>query len=93
MGLDIYFYKKDMVEIDEYFGTRDRELFEHITTECGVKYGGEEYGRYIRLNKRQINKIVRYMGKHNKYGKYSKLISELTTLKEEGKEIYMSADW
>lgn len=93
MGLDINFYKKDIVEIDEYFNTRNRDLFEYITTKCGVVYGNEQYGKNVRLTKRQINKIINYMAKHNEYGNYNKIIASLTTLKEEGKEVYMSADW
>lgn len=93
MGLDINFYKKDIVEIDEYFSTRDRELFDYITTKCGVVYGNEQYGKQVKLTKKQVEKIINYMGKHNQYGGYSHMIAELTTLKEEKKEIYMSADW
>ena len=93
MGLDINFYKKDIVEVDEYFGTRDRELFDYITGKCGVVYGDAQYGKYVKLTKGQVTKIINYMGKHNQHGRYNKLIAELTTLKEEHKEIYMSADW
>lgn len=93
MGLDMNFYKKDYVEIDYNFRTRDRELFDYITTKCGVKYGDDEYSKYIVLNKRQINKIIKYMSKHNENGIYSNAIAEMNTLKEKNEKVYMCADW
>ena len=93
MGLDIYFYKKDYVEIDEYGSSRKRELFDYMTTECGVKYSDEDYGKEIPLTKRQVNKLLRYMNKYNEYGQYNRLISEIGYLKENNQTVYMSADW
>ena len=93
MGLDINFYKKDLVEIDYSFKTRDRELFNFITAKAGVKYGDDEYSTPVRLTKRQANKIIKYMAKNNEYGRYSNLIAGMTALKEQNKDIYMEADW
>ena len=91
MGVDINFYKKDFVELQYNFITRDRELLEYIRT--FKKYGDEEYGKHITLNKREINKIIKYMSKNNTYGKYSTMIAELNTSKENGQTVYMCADW
>jgi len=33
MGLDMYFYKKGFVQLDEYGRSRNRELFDYITEE------------------------------------------------------------
>lgn len=46
MGVDINFYKKDYVELTDYFHTRDRYLLYFIRT--FKQYGGEEYGKYKR---------------------------------------------
>lgn len=91
MGVDINFYKKDYVEVDYNFHTRDRELLEFIRN--FMTYGDEEYGKYVRLNKRQVNKLIRYMSKNNEYSRYSNMIAELNTLKENNKAIYVNADW
>lgn len=91
MGVDINFYKKDFVELQYNFRTRDRELLEYITT--FKKYGDEEYAEYVSLNKREINKIIKYMCKNNEYGKYNTMIAELNTSKENGQTVYMCADW
>lgn len=58
-----------------------------------MTYGDEEYGKYVRLNKRQVNKLIRYMSKNNEYSRYSNMIAELNTLKENNKAIYVNADW
>ena len=91
MGLDMNFYKKDFVEVDHNFHTRDRELFEYITN--FVCYGDNEYSQYVRLNKRQINKVIKYMSKNNKYGNYNNTIAQLNTCKENNIAIYINADW
>lgn len=91
MGLDMNFYKKDFVEIDQNFYTRDRELFEYIKT--FVQYGDNEYSEYVRLNKRQVNKIIKYMSKHNEYGMYNNTIAQLSTCKENNIAVYFIADW
>lgn len=93
MGLDMYFYKKGYIELDEYRSLKDRELFDYIRIECGVKYDNEEYGKEVPLNKRQVNKILKYMNKHNEYGRYNTLIAEMGYLKENNQTVYMSADW
>lgn len=91
MGVDINFYKKDYVELDSYFRTRDRELLEYIRT--FMEYGENEYGECIRLNKRQVNKIIKYMSKNNEYGRYDNLISKLNTCKENNQAVFVCADW
>ena len=91
MGLDMNFYKKDFVEVDSSFHTRDKELFNFITT--FVNYGDNEYSEYIRLNKRQINKIIKYLCKNNTYGRYNSTIAELNTCKENNQDVYICADW
>lgn len=93
MGLDINFYKKGFVEVDYKFRTRDRDLFEYITEKCGVKYGDEEYGKEIALNKRQVNKILRYLNKNNDNGQYCQLIADIGYAKENDQTVYISADW
>lgn len=93
MGLDLYFYKKGFVQLDEYGRSRNRELFEYITKECGVKYGDEEYGKEIALNKRQVNKILRYLNKNNNNGQYCQLIADIGYAKENDQTVYISADW
>lgn len=93
MGLDIWFSKKGFIDLNEYGSTRDRDLFDYITTECGVKYGNEEYGQNIPLTKRQVSKILKYLNKHNEYGRYNTLIAEMGYLKENNQTVYMSADW
>lgn len=93
MGLDLYFYKKGFVELDIYGGSKNRELFEYITEKCGVIYGDEEYAKEIALNKRQVNKILRYLNKNNDNGEYSQLITDIGYAKENNQTVYISANW
>lgn len=90
MGLDLNFYKKDYKELS-FNNIGDRPLFEDIRKK--VTYGDEEYGEYIRLNKRQINYVVKCLGKHNEYGEYNSLIGEIMSCKEKNEAVYISADW
>lgn len=90
MGLDLNFYKKDYKELS-FKNIGDRPLFEDIRKK--VTYGNEEYGEYIRLNKRQINHVVKCLGKHNEYGEYNSLIGEIMSCKEKNEAVYFEADW
>ena len=58
-----------------------------------VQYGDNEYSEYVRLNKRQVNKIIKYMSKHNEYGMYNNTIAQLSTCKENNIAVYFIADW
>ena len=91
MGVDINFYKKDYVELTDYFHTRDKDLLYFIRT--FKQYGDEEYGKYIRLTKKDINKIIKYMSKKDNYGAYNQMIAELMKAKENNEIVYVCADW
>ena len=93
MGLDMNFYKKDFVELDSYFGTRNKELFNFIIEKCGLVYGNDEYEKYVKLNKTQLNKIIKYMNKNNNHGIYTNTIAEIGFAKENNQDVYICADW
>lgn len=94
MGLDMNFYKKGFVELDYSFVTRDRDLFDFITEECGIKYGDEEYGKYVEIPPDKLDKVISYIAKRNReFGNCSYLLAELVTCKEQGETVYINADW
>ena len=90
MGLDLNFYKKDYKELS-FKDFRDWDLFDDIRKK--VTYGDEEYGKYIKLNKRQINYVVKCLSKHNKCGEYTNVIGEIMSCKENNEPVYLEADW
>lgn len=93
MGLDIYFEKKDFVDLDLDYGGKDRDLFDYINIKVLTGYREAKYLGRVKLKKSEIRKILKYMYKHNENNVYNKLIFELNKALEDNTDIYFSASW
>lgn len=95
MSLDLNFYKKDYVEIEDWNvnGTiKDRRVLEEILSVLGMEKDNVN-GDFIEIPKDKVLEVVAVIGQRNEDGFLNGIIGEMITLYTKGEAVYFNGSW